>query len=546
MKFDTIDEIYSETTASDIDTSEQQESNSSIMVLKRESTHLTKTNTEGLEQAEEKEMHREPLDKDQDHANTLNKQGQETESTPSILSFVAVYLVLIPYTLGLSMIGGAASPTIIRDLYPQSISYLPWIQSSYLLTTMTLAPAYAAWSDTSISSYKLDNKSSTQLFWPYVTAILLFNSGILICSLAPTFTVFILGRLVQGSGAAGIFALSFIIIGHLSAPNTRYSSYRPFLQGCIGLVFAMSSCAGPFIAGALIDHTAATWRWCFWILLACFPFALTFSLFYLSISTISDASFSISYTTATCITAPTPITFKTLDWTGMFLLFASATLIVVPLTNAGSIWAWDSVPTITLLLLSFIFFVALGYHQYYLATHPLFPFKVLFSSLSLTLLFSCNFILAAVNQSLSVYLNLFFQNINGDKVLVSALDMFPLYVGSLFSSLLSGLFISRHRQRYKRVFMTASALLSLSLLMLSFFQPVATGYYNLEYNQSSGTIIPANFWFGSSRIYQESCLFLTGLAMGSMMQNRISYLQDAVPPHASLAQVTASVRTHLF
>jgi MFS family permease len=44
---------------------------------------------------------------------------------------------------------------------------------------------------------------------------------------------------------------------------------RPMYQGMIGSVFALSSIVGPIIGGAFTSNAKVTWRWCFYIVMAC-------------------------------------------------------------------------------------------------------------------------------------------------------------------------------------------------------------------------------------------------------------------------------------
>lgn len=70
--------------------------------------------------------------------------------------------------------------------------------------------------------------------------------------------VFILGRAVQGIGAAGLYQGALAIIG-LTIPKDK----RPMVIGAVLSVFGCAVCFGPPVGGILTDRL--TWRWCFWM-----------------------------------------------------------------------------------------------------------------------------------------------------------------------------------------------------------------------------------------------------------------------------------------
>lgn len=80
----------------------------------------------------------------------------------------------------------------------------------------------------------------------------------------------LLHRALQGLGAGGLMALTFVIIGDIVPPRER-GRY----QGYFGAVWGLSSVAGPLLGGYFSDHGqilgVAGWRWIFYINI---PFAI--------------------------------------------------------------------------------------------------------------------------------------------------------------------------------------------------------------------------------------------------------------------------------
>ena len=92
----------------------------------------------------------------------------------------------------------------------------------------------------------------------FIAGIVVFETGSLICTFAPTSSTFILGRTIAGLGSGVIGAGSFKIVKHCF-PLQKLALAGGLVGGCqsLGLVSA------PVVGEALID--AFSWRACFGI-----------------------------------------------------------------------------------------------------------------------------------------------------------------------------------------------------------------------------------------------------------------------------------------
>lgn len=94
----------------------------------------------------------------------------------------------------------------------------------------------------------------------YQIGIILFTIGTLICTLAPTMYLLLLGRFIQGYGGGLLFALSYAMI-RLVFPENLWSRAMALVSGMWGV----AAFSGPFLGGIFAEH--GHWRWSFGVLL---------------------------------------------------------------------------------------------------------------------------------------------------------------------------------------------------------------------------------------------------------------------------------------
>ena len=142
------------------------------------------------------------------------------------------------------MIVAPAVPVMVGELGGAGL--YPWIFSSYVIAQTGMTPVYGMLSD------RWGRRPT------YALSVVTFAIGSLICALAPSMKLLVLGRLFQGLGAGGLVPLTHTIFGDLYTVRDRAR-----MQGALSLVWATSALIGPAVGGVLTE--AFSWRAAFWI-----------------------------------------------------------------------------------------------------------------------------------------------------------------------------------------------------------------------------------------------------------------------------------------
>jgi len=140
-------------------------------------------------------------------------------------------------------IANIALPTIAHDLSATPADSI-WVVNAYqLAVTVTLLP-FASIGD--IYGHRR----------VYIWGLAVYTAASLICALAPSLPVLVIGRVLQGFGGAGIMSVNGALV--------RFIYPRAALGRGIGfnaLVVAGSSAAGPSVAAAIMS--VLSWPWLF-------------------------------------------------------------------------------------------------------------------------------------------------------------------------------------------------------------------------------------------------------------------------------------------
>ncbi len=154
-------------------------------------------------------------------------------------------LVCLAVWLHASMVTAMSTlvPIIVKEI--GGISLIPWTFALYEIGSIVVG----AGSGLVVYRYQLRN--------PMSYAALVFASGSIICALAHSMPVLLLGRLLQGVGGGGLIAISFIAIGALFPERLM-----PRVMAAVSAIWGASAFLGPLIGAFFAQQLS--WQSAFW------------------------------------------------------------------------------------------------------------------------------------------------------------------------------------------------------------------------------------------------------------------------------------------
>ncbi len=390
------------------------------------------------------------------------------EEDPALgLSHRAKMEILFAVMLGLFLgaldqtIVGPALPTIVTQLTGND--YYVWAVTIYLLTSTISVPFWGKLSD-------LYGRKPI-----YMLGIAIFLIGSALSGLSQNMAMLILFRGIQGVGAGALFPVALAIIGDMFTPQER-GRY----QGLFGAVFGIAFVAGPLIGGYLTEN--AGWHW----------------IFYVNIPIGIVALFVINRLLPV---VKNPRATRNFDLIGGAIFTVSMIFLLVGLTNKQfGDWADPTVGGFILVgLVGTVLFILAEAR----AKEPIVPLH-LWRSRTYSASMVSTFFAAFAFFGAIVFLPRWFQVVEGFTPTNSGLAALPLMVGLIFSSIASGLIVSR-TGHYKWLLVGSIAVMGVAVFLM-------TGL-------TKDTPVPV-VWLW---------MFLAGLGVGPTFSVFTIVIQNAVP-----------------
>ncbi|WJY27200.1 MULTISPECIES: MDR family MFS transporter [Sporosarcina] len=180
-------------------------------------------------------------------ANPQTMNASETFDFKKNIPLLAVLLSGAFITILNQTLLATALPPIMHDLNVKE-STVQWLQSAFMLVNGIMIP---------ITAFLIGKFTTRRLF---LFALGVFAAGTAVAAVSPNFTILLLGRVLQGTGA-GIMMPLLQTVMFLLFPREQ----RGKAMGMFGLVIAFAPAIGPTLSGYLVDHYP--WRSVFYVVL---------------------------------------------------------------------------------------------------------------------------------------------------------------------------------------------------------------------------------------------------------------------------------------
>jgi len=362
---------------------------------------------------------------------------------------IALLIVFLLAALDMTILS-TAMPRIVADL--NGLELYAWVTTSYMLASTVLVPIYG----------KLGDLYGRKLI--LVIGVSIFLLGSVLCGISGEFgTLPLLGdgmhqliffRAIKGIGGAALFTSSAGIIADIYPPMQRAK-----FMGLFGAIFGIASIVGPALGGFLTDYASATlfgyeiagWRWVFY------------------------ANIPLGLLALAMIIYKTPELSRgnrgTIDFAGSFLLLVVFIPFLLALTWGGSKYDWTSPTLLTMFavsLLALLMFIWVELRT----DEAIMPIN-LFQNRVFVITNMSVFLISMAFMGVTIFMPLFMQVVLGVNATNSGLSMFPLMLGLMISSILSGRMVSSSGQ-YKPYMIGGAAMLIFGVMLLSGIGPETT------------------------------------------------------------------------
>lgn len=185
-------------------------------------------------------------------------QDPNVKTLPIMLSLIigAFFAVLNETLLNIAL-------TTLMHEFHITLPTVQWMATGFMLVMGIVIP---------VSALMLQWFTTRQLF---LGVMVTFTIGTIICAIAPSFPVLLVGRLIQAVGTGLLMPIIFNVFLLLYPPEKRGK-----VMGIVGLTFTFAPAIGPTLSGVIVEYLG--WRYLFIIVIPFAIFSIVFAFKYLT------------------------------------------------------------------------------------------------------------------------------------------------------------------------------------------------------------------------------------------------------------------------
>ncbi|KAJ3007878.1 UNVERIFIED_CONTAM: hypothetical protein HDU68_003307 [Siphonaria sp. JEL0065] len=339
------------------------------------------------------------------HPGNLDAPKVALTRTQFILVYIGIICAALMYSLDQTIVAPALH-AMINDLGHTEL--VSWVGSAFMLCSGSTGILYGRLSDI------FGRKPA------YLTALVLFEVGSVVCATAQSMNMLIVGRAITGVGGGGIATLGVIIVSDIVSLKDRGK-----FQGLTGAIYGLSSMIGPVLGGYFTQNL--NWRWCFWINLPVGCLTVLAITLFLKLPPVSgNLNDQISR----------------VDYFGAFLILSSIGALLAPIQFGGSTWSWLSAPIISLFILSIALLVVFVHVEMHIAKEPIVPMKI-FKERVVVGFLAMSVAIGAAMFPVIYYNSLFYQFVYGMDAIDAGASTLPSMVTFVAFSIVAGMVLSK-------------------------------------------------------------------------------------------------------
>ncbi|KAJ2893118.1 major facilitator superfamily transporter [Zalerion maritima] len=305
-----------------------------------------------------------------------------------LLAFGSLMVVILVIAIDATSLS-VALPIVSADLNGSALEAF-WSGTSFLLSSTVLQPTFASLSHIFGRKYLL-----------YVTGLFFFI-GSLVAAVANNFTVILIGRTIQGCGGGGIIALVEVVVTDLVPLSQRGQWFS-----MISAMWSIGTVTGPLIGAGFSQNI--DWRWIFWINLPAIAVGMIAVFFFLHQTSIPGGMVE---------------KLKRFDYIGSVLFTVSSTAFLFGLTSGGVQYGWDHVAVLLPMIGGAALLVVFGWYEFKVAKEPIIE-RAIFNNWAMVANYIVSIFHGMILWSLLYFLVLYYQAVQGQSVVISAVSILP-------------------------------------------------------------------------------------------------------------------------